>query len=158
MQQRTKRKTIYNKAARRRQLNLKTYWTIQSNRMLKYNIMKLPVLSPQANYTDRVDHRLLAKVVPTFADRGCHVVSVMDPYDRILGFLDRSRYFFFQVPTRLYSRGWVEPVPDPLLLRKCGSLGNRTWDLWICSRELWPLDHRADAALSKQTFRVVDGD
>jgi hypothetical protein len=27
------------------------------------------------------------------ADRGCHVVSVTDPYGRILGFLDRSRYF-----------------------------------------------------------------
>jgi hypothetical protein len=28
-----------------------------------------------------------------FADRGCHVVSVTDPYGRILGFLDRNRYF-----------------------------------------------------------------
>jgi hypothetical protein len=28
-----------------------------------------------------------------FADRGCHVVSVTDSYGRILGFLDRSRYF-----------------------------------------------------------------
>jgi hypothetical protein len=36
----TKRKTIYNKAARRRQLNLKSYWTIQCNRMLTYNIPK----------------------------------------------------------------------------------------------------------------------
>jgi hypothetical protein len=27
--------------------------------------------------------------MPTFADRGCRVVSVTDPYDRILGFLDR---------------------------------------------------------------------
>jgi hypothetical protein len=33
----TKHKTIYTKAARRRQLNLKSYWTIQCNRMLKYN-------------------------------------------------------------------------------------------------------------------------
>jgi hypothetical protein len=33
--------------------------------------------------------RLSAKIVPTFADRGCHVVSVTDPYSRILGFLDR---------------------------------------------------------------------
>jgi hypothetical protein len=33
----TKRKTIYNKAARRQQLNLKTYWTIECSRMLKYN-------------------------------------------------------------------------------------------------------------------------
>jgi hypothetical protein len=39
------------------------------------------------------DRRLSAKWLPTFADRGCHVVSVTDPYGRILGFLDRSRYF-----------------------------------------------------------------
>jgi hypothetical protein len=30
----------------------------------------------------------------------------------------------------------VGPVPDPLLLRKSGSAGNRTRDLWICSQEL----------------------
>jgi hypothetical protein len=41
------------------------------------------------------DRRLSAKLVPTFADRGCHVVSMTDPYDRILGFLDWSRRFFF---------------------------------------------------------------
>jgi hypothetical protein len=23
----------------------------------------------------------------------------------------------------LYSRGWVDPIPDPLLLRKSGSVG-----------------------------------
>jgi CBS-domain-containing membrane protein len=51
------------------------------------------------------DRRLSAKLVPTFADRGCHLVSVTDPYGRILGFLDRSRYFFFQVAPQLYSRG-----------------------------------------------------
>jgi hypothetical protein len=49
--------------------------------------------------------RLSAKLVPTFADRGCHVVSVTDLYGRILGFLDQSRYFFFQVAPQLYSRG-----------------------------------------------------
>jgi CBS-domain-containing membrane protein len=51
------------------------------------------------------DRRLLAKLVPTFEDRGCHVVSVADPYGRILGVLDRSRYHFFQVAPQLYSRG-----------------------------------------------------
>jgi hypothetical protein len=39
------------------------------------------------------DRRLSEKWLPTFADRGCHVVSVTDPYGRTLGFLDRSRYF-----------------------------------------------------------------
>jgi hypothetical protein len=39
------------------------------------------------------DRRLSAKWLPTFADKGCHVVSVTDPYGRIVDFLDRSRYF-----------------------------------------------------------------
>jgi hypothetical protein len=30
--------------------------------------------------------------VPTFADKWCHVVSVTDPYGRILGLLDRKTY------------------------------------------------------------------
>jgi hypothetical protein len=30
----------------------------------------------------------------------------------------------------------VYPVADPLLLKKFGSAGNRTRDLWICSQEL----------------------
>jgi hypothetical protein len=38
--------------------------------------------------------RLPAKLMPTFADRGCHVVSVPDAYGRILGFLDRSHNSF----------------------------------------------------------------
>jgi hypothetical protein len=71
-------------------------------------------------------------------DRGCHVVRVTNPYGRILGFLDRSRYYFFQVAPQLYSRGWVDPVPDPLLLTKSGRAGNRTRGLWTCSQELWP--------------------
>jgi hypothetical protein len=66
------------------------------------------------------------KLEPTFPDRECRVVSATDPHGRILDFLDRSRYFFLQVAPQLYSRGWVDPVPDPLLLRKSGSAGNRT--------------------------------
>jgi hypothetical protein len=72
------------------------------------------------------DCRWSAKLVPTFTDRECHVVSVTDPYGRILGFLDWSRYNLFQVAPQLYSRSWVDPVPDPLLLRKSGSAGNRS--------------------------------
>jgi hypothetical protein len=102
---------------------------------------KLHGLSPRANYTDRATaacRRTCAK----FAERGCHVVSVTYPYGRILGFLDRSRYFFFQAAPKLYSRGRVDPVPDPLLLRKSATAGNRTWKLNtlpLCSQELWPL-------------------
>jgi hypothetical protein len=50
-----------------------------------------------------------------------------------LSFLDRSRSFLFQVVPHLSSRGWVDPVPDPLLLRKSGSVGKQTRDLWVYS-------------------------
>jgi hypothetical protein len=36
---------------------------------------------------------LVGEVIAKFADRWYHVVSVTDPYGRILGFIDRSRYF-----------------------------------------------------------------
>jgi hypothetical protein len=37
---------------------------------------------------------LVGEVIANFfADRGYHMVSVKDPYGRILGFLNRSRYF-----------------------------------------------------------------
>jgi hypothetical protein len=41
------------------------------------------------------------------------VVSAADPYGRILGLLDRNHYSFSQPAPRLYSGGWVDPVPDP---------------------------------------------
>jgi hypothetical protein len=76
--------------------------------------------------TTSSDRRLSAKLVSTFADRGCRVVSATDHYGRNLRFLDRSRYFFFEVAPQLCSRGWVDPVPDPLLLRNSGIAANRT--------------------------------
>jgi hypothetical protein len=48
------------------------------------------------------------------------------PYGRILIFTDRSRYYFFPVAPQLHSQGWVDPVPDPLIIRKSDSAGNRT--------------------------------
>jgi hypothetical protein len=49
---------------------------------------------------------------------------------------------FLTSSSSIVLTSWVDPVPDPLLLRKSGSIGNWTRDLWICSQELWPLDHR----------------
>jgi hypothetical protein len=54
---------------------------------------KLHGLSPRANYTDRATAACRRCDYQLFADRGWNVVSVTDPYGRILGFLDRSRYF-----------------------------------------------------------------
>jgi hypothetical protein len=59
-----------------------------------------------------------------------------------LCFLDLEPLLFIQVAPQLTSRDWVDPVPDPLLLRKSGSARNGTRDLCICSQKLWPLDFR----------------
>jgi hypothetical protein len=37
------------------------------------------------------DRRLSAKLLPTFTDKGCRMVSATDPYGRILGSLDRAQ-------------------------------------------------------------------
>jgi hypothetical protein len=90
---------------------------------------KLVTKNPLSEYARKLyrpsNRRLSAKSVSNSANRGCHVVRVTDPYARIFGFLDQSRYVFFQVAPQLYSRGWVDPVPNPLLFRKSGSAGNR---------------------------------
>jgi hypothetical protein len=69
--------------------------------------------------------------------RGQRDVSLR-PYSR---FSRQEPLLFYQVAPQLYSRGWVDRVPDPLLFFS-GSAGNRTRDPCICSQELWPLDHR----------------
>jgi hypothetical protein len=69
------------------------------------------------------DRRLSAKWLPTFADKECHVVMVTSPrpYSR---FSRQEPLLLYQVAPQLYSRGWVDPVPDtPFFF---GSAGNRT--------------------------------
>jgi hypothetical protein len=99
--------------------------------------------SPQANYTvwaTATDYRIL---VPTVADRGVsRGQRGGTPTTVNLNCLDWSRYFFFPVAPHMCLLGWVDRVPDPLLLRKFFSPGNRTQGPWASSRELWPLDHR----------------
>jgi hypothetical protein len=40
--------------------------------------------------------------VPTSADRGCHIISVTDPYGHILGFLDRANKYICNKSKYLY--------------------------------------------------------
>jgi hypothetical protein len=61
------------------------------------NVMKNSMTWVSERTIPTEQSRLSAKLVPALADRGCYVVSVTDPYGRILSFLDRSRYVFFQV-------------------------------------------------------------
>jgi hypothetical protein len=95
--------------------------------------------SPQANYIDWATATCLRNLVPNFADRGVSRGQCGgSPTVVNLSFLDRSRYFSFKYLFIYHHSGWVHPVPDPLLLRKSGTVGNRTQDLSVCSQEpLW---------------------
>jgi hypothetical protein len=52
----------------------------------------------------------------------CQRDRSLRPYFR---FFWQEPLLFYQVTPQLYSRGWVDPVPDPLLFFP-GSVGNRT--------------------------------
>jgi hypothetical protein len=52
---------------------------------------------------------------------------------------------FYQVAPHLYSRGWVDPVPDPLLF--FWQCRESIPGLRICSQKLWPPDHRGGRPL-----------
>jgi hypothetical protein len=123
---------------------------IQRNSRTKLKLTKLRGLSPRANYADRATAACRRSQCKLFADRGCHVVSVADPYGRNLGFLDQSRYVFFQVVPQLYSRDWVDLLPDPILLRKSGRAENRTRTSGSVARN-WPLDHRGGLRNSRRS-------
>jgi hypothetical protein len=71
-------------------------------------------LSPQANCTDWAT--ATSRWILEWSAR--RITTVVN-----LGFIDRNRYFFIQVAPQLSSRDWVDPVSDPLLLRKSGSAG-----------------------------------
>jgi hypothetical protein len=59
-------------------------------------VVKIPWLESESELYQLKRNRLLVKLIPTFEDRGCRLVSATDPHCRILGFLDRSRYCFFK--------------------------------------------------------------
>jgi hypothetical protein len=103
---------------------------------------KLCGFNPQANYTDRATAACRRSYCQLLQIEGVVWSAQWIPMTVNLDFLDTEPLFFPSSSSSLYSQGWVDPVPDPLLHRKSGSAGNRTRDLWICSQELWLLDHR----------------
>jgi hypothetical protein len=78
--------------------------------------------------TNPNNRRLSAKLVPTFADRRCHVVSTTDPYVCILDFYTGATTFSskqlldFTLQSHYFSEILVAPLIEP--------------DLCICSQEL----------------------
>jgi hypothetical protein len=86
---------------------------------------KLRGLSPRAKYADLRDNRLSAKLVPTFADRGCRVVKATDPY-AVFSFCRPEPLLFLpssslSILTRL-SGSRCRPTTS----QKSGNAGNRT--------------------------------
>jgi hypothetical protein len=85
------------------------------------------------------DHRLSVKLVPTFEDKECHVISVTDPtagaatypFKYLLNCTHEAEWTPFQ--THYFSEKQVAPRID--------------LDLWICSQVLWPLDHRGSPSI-----------
>jgi hypothetical protein len=74
--------------------------------MYKQQQQNSVALSPQANSTDRATAISRRNLVPTFADRGLSRGQRSGfPTVVNLSFLDRDRYFSFQVAPHLSSRG-----------------------------------------------------
>jgi hypothetical protein len=76
------------------------------------------------------DRRLSAKLVPTFADRGCHMVSVTDPYGRILGFLYRSCTYFYNVFSFKWPPLWFSGQRSWLQIQRSGIDSRRYQIFW----------------------------
>jgi hypothetical protein len=87
---------------------------------------KLRGLSPRANYTDRATAAYRRNECQLLRIEVCQVFSTADPLQLYSRLSRPQPLIFLPVAPQLYSRGWVDPVPDPLLLRKFGSTGNRT--------------------------------
>jgi hypothetical protein len=90
----------------------------------KQNKNKLRSVSPRTIPTERPP--LVCEVSANYCGYRASRSQRNGFHGRILGFLYRRRYFFFKVAPQLYSRDWVDSVPDSLLIRKSGSAENRT--------------------------------
>jgi hypothetical protein len=71
-------------------------WFIPSVKLRVLKFLKTPWPESASELYWQSDRRLSTKLVPIFVDRGCHRVSVKDPYGCILGFLGRLRVLTLQ--------------------------------------------------------------
>jgi hypothetical protein len=66
----------------------------QKERNIDSNNKKTPWSESASELYRPSDRRLSANLVQTFKDRGCHMVSVADPYGHILDFLNLEPLLF----------------------------------------------------------------
>jgi hypothetical protein len=76
---------------------------------------KLHGLSPRANYTDRATAACRRSDCQLVRIEGATWSAWQIPPAVFSRFSRREPLLFYQVAPQLYSLGWVDPVPDPLL-------------------------------------------
>jgi hypothetical protein len=96
--------------------------------------------SPQAHYSDRATATCRRSQCQLLRIEGVALSEQRIPRPLIRFSWPEPLHFHCTSSSIILTR-LSGPVPDPLLLRKSGGAGNRTRDLWICSKELWSLDH-----------------
>jgi hypothetical protein len=114
---------------------------VQRTILMRYkNETNAVAFGPQEIYTNRAAATCRRNLCQLLWLEGCRLVSGTKSHDRQSRLYRPQPLLFIQLASQLFSRGWVDPVKNPPLLRKSGSTGNRTRYLWIWSQELWPLD------------------
>jgi hypothetical protein len=98
--------------------------------------------STQANYTDWATATGQQILVPTLVDGGVSRGQCGGTPTAVnLNFLDRRCALFIPSSSSFIVARLSGPHSRPTAIRKSGSNRNQTWDLWVCSQELWQPDH-----------------
>jgi hypothetical protein len=115
---------IYSVLTSTAMLGIKQFYISFTNKAMKIKQTPWPESARELYRTS--ERRLSVKVVPTFYGQRTWRAQrdwSLRPYSR---FSRPEPLLFFQVAPQLYSRAWVDSVPDPLLYRKSGSAENRS--------------------------------
>jgi hypothetical protein len=88
------------------------YLNIDKGHEAKLTKTKLRGLSPRANYTVRATAARRQSDCQLLRIEGGQRDGSLRPYSR---FSRQEQLLFYQAAPQLYSRGWVDPGPDPLL-------------------------------------------
>jgi hypothetical protein len=90
------------------------YLTIRCKSAVATN-NKLHGLSPRANYTDRATAASRRSDCQLLRIKGATWSAWRIPPAVFSRFSRLEPLLFYQVAPQLYSRGWLDPIPDPLL-------------------------------------------
>jgi hypothetical protein len=89
---------------------------VETSELRRGKNKKLHGLSPRANYTDRATAACRRSDFQLVRIEGTTWSAWRIPPAVFSRFSRQEPLLFYQVAPQLYWRGWVDPVPDPLLL------------------------------------------